>query len=63
MGIHEALSWVKKKECTNVMIEMDCLSLVQAIRCASTNLSFLGRLINDRKSLMTSLKEQNVILR
>lgn len=61
-GVHEALNWVKKKECSEVVIEIDCLALVQAIRCSSTNLSYLGRVVNECKDLLLSLKQRNVTL-
>lgn len=41
---------------------MDCLALIQAIRYSSTNLSYLGMVVQECKSLMVSLKERNITL-
>lgn len=62
LGIKEALSWVKKGEYNGVIIESDCLALIQAIRSATVNLSYLGRIVQDCKSMLVSLKERNITL-
>ncbi|KAL8149999.1 hypothetical protein AgCh_006858 [Apium graveolens] len=63
IGVREALSWVKDMRYQNVEIETDCLQLVQAIRSSITSLSYLGRVIEDCKGMLVSLKDKNVILR
>lgn len=62
-GVREALSWVKDMRYQNVEIETDCLQLVQAIRSSITSLSYLGRVVEDCKTMLVILKNQNVILR
>lgn len=62
LGIKEALSWVKKKDCSGLVIESDCLTLIQAICSSSVTLLYLGRVVQDYKSLLVSFKERNVML-
>lgn len=62
LGIKEALSWVKKGEYSEVIIESDCLALIQAIRSATVNLLYLGRIVHDCKSLLVSLNKRNITL-
>lgn len=63
IGIREALSWVKSKNWPATVVETDCLSVVQAIRCSSINLSYLGRVIDQCKQLLVDLKSRNVTLK
>lgn len=35
MDIREALSWIKQNELSNVLLESDCLPMVQAMRSTS----------------------------
>ncbi|KAL8154779.1 hypothetical protein AgCh_000219 [Apium graveolens] len=63
MGIREALSWVKKEQQKNVVIETDCLAVVQWIRNSFVTLSYLGRLVNECRQLFIGLQDQNVMLR
>lgn len=62
IGIREALSWVKGKEWSEVVMETDCLTVVHAMRCSSTRLSYLGRVIDDCKLLLSQLHERNITL-
>lgn len=43
LGIKEALSWVKKSNRVNIVVESDCLLAVQAIRNSYTIHSYMGR--------------------
>ncbi|KAL8133670.1 hypothetical protein AgCh_008927 [Apium graveolens] len=63
IGIREALSWVKSKDWPTVIIESDCLGAIQAIRCSSVNLSYLGRVIDECKNLLVDLRSRNVTLK
>lgn len=63
IGIREALSWVKGKFSQPVVVESDCLSIIQAIRCTSVNLSYLGRVVDECKQLLSVLKERHVTLK
>ncbi|KAL8131971.1 hypothetical protein AgCh_007755 [Apium graveolens] len=47
LGIKEALSWIKYNLKQPAIVETDCLAVVQAIRCSSTHLSYLGRVIEE----------------
>lgn len=63
IGIKEALSWVKSRAWERVEVETDCLGVVQAIRCSSINLSYLGRVIDDCRRLLDDLRVHNVTLK
>lgn len=63
IGIREALSWVKSKNWPAAVLETDCLNVVQAIRCSSVNLSYLGRVVDECKQLLVELKSRNVTLK
>lgn len=41
VGIHEALSWLKDSDHSNVVIESDCLQIVQVIRSSFMGFSYL----------------------
>ncbi|XP_062085344.1 uncharacterized protein LOC133791431 [Humulus lupulus] len=51
MGMREALSWIKKKSWDKVIIETDCLTVVQALRSAISMDSYFGSLIKECKGL------------
>lgn len=63
LGLKEVLSWVKRQSYHGYEVETDCLLLVQAIRNKSSCLSYLGRIVEECKSLLDDLKQKNVILR
>ncbi|XP_063936253.1 uncharacterized protein LOC135147271 [Daucus carota subsp. sativus] len=63
IGIREALSWIKAKAWPSVILETDCLTVTQAIRCSSINLSYLGRVIDECKHLLTELVNREVVLK
>uniref|UniRef100_A0A803QAV1 RNase H type-1 domain-containing protein n=1 Tax=Cannabis sativa TaxID=3483 RepID=A0A803QAV1_CANSA len=42
IGVREALSWIKDKQWPNVILETDCLVVVQAIRSLIHMISFFG---------------------
>lgn len=50
MEIKETLSWEKSKSWSNVVIETDCLVVTHVIRSSTTNLSYLGRVVDDCKA-------------
>lgn len=62
IAVKEALSWVKDRGGQDTVVETDCLSIVQAIRCSSTTLSYLGRVLEDCKNMLQTLREKNVTL-
>lgn len=63
VSIKKALSWVNIQRKENVNIESDCLQVIQAIRCSFSNLSYLGKLVQECKQLMNDLKDHNVVRR
>lgn len=46
-GVQEALSWIKNNGWMEVLLESDCLVVVQAIRCSTNLLSYFGRVIQE----------------
>ncbi|XP_074376412.1 uncharacterized protein LOC141717970 [Apium graveolens] len=63
IGIREALSWVKNASRNDVVVETDCLTLIRWIRSSYITMSYLGRVMEDRRRLLVGLQEQNVMLR
>lgn len=55
IGVREALSWIKKKGWKKVVLEMDCLVVVQSIRSEVLMLSYYGRIISECKHLLLGL--------
>lgn len=56
IGIKEVLSWIKFEATQPAIVESDCLSVIQAIRCSTINLSYLSMIIDECKSLFSDLK-------
>ncbi|XP_074322699.1 uncharacterized protein LOC141659673 [Apium graveolens] len=63
IGIREALSWIKNKNWSSTVVESDCLGAIQAIRCSSINLSYLGRVVDECRKLLDDLESRNVSLK
>ncbi|XP_074374501.1 uncharacterized protein LOC141714903 [Apium graveolens] len=59
----EALSWIKEMQYSNAEVETDSLQVVQAIRSSITSSSYWGRVVDECRSLLVSLKAKNVLLR
>ncbi|XP_060967048.1 uncharacterized protein LOC133035200 [Cannabis sativa] len=60
MGFREVLSWIKKKQWTNVCIETDCLPMVQALRSTIDMRSMFGQVVNVCKDTIKVLKDVSV---
>lgn len=58
MGIREALSWIKAKQLSDVIVESDCLVVIQAIRDSIVMSSYLGVLIQECRELLNDLKDK-----
>uniref|UniRef100_A0A803NFH1 Reverse transcriptase domain-containing protein n=1 Tax=Cannabis sativa TaxID=3483 RepID=A0A803NFH1_CANSA len=56
MGIREALSWIKTRQWTNVDIESDCLTVIQALRSPIEMISMFGQIVKASKDM---LKDSN----
>lgn len=63
IGIREALSWIKANQYDGVELETDCLQVIQAIRSSFISLSYLGRVVEECRVLLKSLKNRNVLIR
>ncbi|XP_074370739.1 uncharacterized protein LOC141711921 [Apium graveolens] len=63
IGIRESLSWIKNKNWSSTVVESDCLGAIQAIRCSSINLSYLGRVVDECRKLLDDLESRNVSLK
>lgn len=63
IGIREAISWIKKKGWTRIIVETDCMVVVQAIRSSAAMLSYFGRVIEQFTQALEELKEHEVSLR
>ncbi|XP_062100043.1 uncharacterized protein LOC133805913 [Humulus lupulus] len=55
MGVREALSWIKRKNWNHVLIETDCLTVIQALRSRVKMDSYFGSVISECKSLWSAL--------
>lgn len=56
-------SWIKNQNCTSIIVEIDCLLIVQAIHSTSVNPSCLDRVIDECKQLLFELKDRSVSLK
>ncbi|KAL8100419.1 hypothetical protein AgCh_032616 [Apium graveolens] len=63
VGIREALSWVKNERRKDVIVETDCLMLVQWIRSSYITRSYVGRVVDECRRLLAGLQNQNTVLR
>uniref|UniRef100_A0A803NKG4 Reverse transcriptase domain-containing protein n=1 Tax=Cannabis sativa TaxID=3483 RepID=A0A803NKG4_CANSA len=55
LGLKEALSWIKRKGWHHVIVETDCLTLINDIKNAKSLVSPYGLVLKDCISLLTSL--------
>ncbi|XP_074336623.1 uncharacterized protein LOC141673782 [Apium graveolens] len=63
VGVREALSWIKENQYSEVDVESDCQQVVQAIQSFISCLSYFGRVIEECRLLLVSLKDRNVLFR
>lgn len=63
VSIREVLSWIKREQYCNTMMESDCLQVVQAIRSPFLVFSYLGEVVNECKVLLAELKNKNITFR
>uniref|UniRef100_A0A803QB69 RNase H type-1 domain-containing protein n=1 Tax=Cannabis sativa TaxID=3483 RepID=A0A803QB69_CANSA len=55
MGLKEALSWIKQKDWHSVIVESDCLTLINDVKSTKTLVSPYGFVLQDCRGLLTSL--------
>ncbi|XP_060974297.1 uncharacterized protein LOC133039416 [Cannabis sativa] len=60
VGIREALSWIKDSGMQQVVLETDCLSVVQALRSSIVMISTFGQVVNECKALLNVLKNVSI---
>ncbi|KAK9149091.1 hypothetical protein Scep_007848 [Stephania cephalantha] len=60
LGLREALSWLKVEKGGRVLIEVDAMEIVTALRSKFIDLSYFGSLIEDCKILLTNLRSHGV---
>lgn len=53
MGFREALSWLKTHNWSSIILETDCLLVIQALRSNVSMLSYFGDVILECKSMLT----------
>ncbi|KAM6561917.1 hypothetical protein CsatB_021915 [Cannabis sativa] len=56
IGVREALSWIKDKRWQQVVLETDCLVVVQAIRNPTHMISLFGDVIKECQNLLVNLR-------
>lgn len=61
LGVREALSWIKQKLWKKVIIETDCLAVVQSVRSSISMMSYFGGLINECKRLLEESSNVSLI--
>ncbi|XP_062091061.1 uncharacterized protein LOC133797237 [Humulus lupulus] len=61
MGVREALSWLKQRSWTHVIIEIDSLLVVQAIRSSISMVSYFGNIVDECKSLLKECQNVSVL--
>lgn len=61
MGVHEALSWIKEKGRIRVIVESDCLTVIQSVRSNYTMVSYFGSIIEDCKTLLKELRSVSLL--
>ncbi|KAM6584214.1 hypothetical protein CsatB_011216 [Cannabis sativa] len=60
LGVKEALSWIKRNQPTQVILETDCLVFVQALRSSIDMISMFGQVVNDCKALLKELQNVSI---
>ena len=60
LSIKEALSWIKENNQEDVVLETNCLLVVQALRSKIRMDSYFGSIIEDCKSLWTKPTHVNI---
>uniref|UniRef100_A0A803NRL8 RNase H type-1 domain-containing protein n=1 Tax=Cannabis sativa TaxID=3483 RepID=A0A803NRL8_CANSA len=60
IGVKEALSWIKLRDWQQVLVEADCMGVVQALRSSLDMVSLFGCVINDCNKLLFELRNASV---
>lgn len=59
-GVREALSWLKKKQAENVIVEIDYQGFVQCFHRSSEDSSLLGLIVDDCKTIAKDIESCKV---
>ncbi|XP_074356204.1 uncharacterized protein LOC141695896 [Apium graveolens] len=62
-GIKKALSWIMMRGCKYVIVESDCLQMVQAIRSSIYGYSYLASVIEECCDMLANLRSKNILFR
>uniref|UniRef100_A0A803PF85 RNase H type-1 domain-containing protein n=1 Tax=Cannabis sativa TaxID=3483 RepID=A0A803PF85_CANSA len=60
LGVKEALSWIKLRDWQQVLVETDCMGVVQALKSSLDMVSLFGCVINDCNKLLSELRNVSV---
>ncbi|KAL8097722.1 hypothetical protein AgCh_030733 [Apium graveolens] len=61
VAIREALSWIKERNCPEVIVESDCLVVTQAINSKAKMISLFGRVIQECRGMLSESHNLSVI--
>ncbi|XP_062089241.1 uncharacterized protein LOC133795796 [Humulus lupulus] len=61
LGVHEALSWIKRRRWVDAVIETDSILVVQALRSNISMDSYFGCVIDDCKVLWKDLNSVSIV--
>ncbi|XP_060972000.1 uncharacterized protein LOC115703869 [Cannabis sativa] len=60
MSVKEALSWIKRNQLCQAILETDCLVFIQALRSSIEMISMFGQVVKDCKVLLKELKSVSI---
>uniref|UniRef100_A0A803NFH4 RNase H type-1 domain-containing protein n=1 Tax=Cannabis sativa TaxID=3483 RepID=A0A803NFH4_CANSA len=60
LGVKEALSWIKRNQPCQAILETDCLVFIQALRSSIEMISMFGQVVKDCKALLKELKNVSI---
>uniref|UniRef100_A0A803PDJ7 RNase H type-1 domain-containing protein n=1 Tax=Cannabis sativa TaxID=3483 RepID=A0A803PDJ7_CANSA len=60
MGVKEALSWIKRNQPCQAILETDCLVFIQALRSSIEMIFMFGQVVKDCKVLLKELKSVSI---
>ena len=61
LGLREVLSWMKNQGMTNVVLEIDAQSIVQAPPSCATDTSYLGIILQDCNGFLSAIIKAHVV--
>lgn len=61
IAVKEALSWVKEMRWSPIIVESDCLVVIQLIRSAATMRSRLGKVIEECRELARQINNSRLL--